>query len=72
MADYIEYIADRLLYDLGYAKLYNKQNPFKFMDTIGLFGKANFFEVRPTEYQDAHVLNKSKNYFENIDDVNDF
>lgn len=60
MCDYLEYIGDRLLNMLGYKKLYNKKNPFKFMETIGLIGKANFFEERPTEYQNPHTLNKSK------------
>jgi ribonucleotide reductase beta subunit family protein with ferritin-like domain len=53
MNDYIEYVADRLLAALGYQKLYNKKNPFGFMDTICLQGKTNFFESRPTEYQQA-------------------
>lgn len=58
MNDYIEYIGDRLFVMLGYKKLYNKINPFKFMETIGLNDKTNFFETRPHEYQDAHVMNK--------------
>lgn len=58
MSDYIEYIADRQLVMLGYKKLYNKTNPFKFMETIGLNDKTNFFETRPHEYQDAHIMNK--------------
>jgi ribonucleoside-diphosphate reductase beta chain len=58
MNDYIEYIADRLLIMLGYKKIYNKQNPFKFMETIGLNDKTNFFETRPHEYQDSHIMNK--------------
>ena len=58
MSDYIEYIGDRLLVMLGYKKIYNKQNPFKFMETIGLNDKTNFFETRPHEYQDANVMNK--------------
>lgn len=58
MCDYIEYIADRLLSMLGYDKLYRKANPFRFMDTIGLDDKANFFELRPHSYQDPHVMNK--------------
>lgn len=60
MNDYLEYIGDRLLVMLGYKKLYGKRNPFKFMETIGLSDKANFFEVRPHEYQDSHVMNKTK------------
>jgi len=59
MIKYIEYVADRLLVVLGYSKFYNSQNPFSFMETIGMLQKTNFFETRPTEYQSAHVFNKS-------------
>ena len=57
MCDYIEYIGDRMLIMLGYKKIYNKANPFKFMETIGLNDKTNFFESRPHEYQDSHIMN---------------
>ena len=50
-------------------KKYNKSNPFKFMETIGMIGKTNFFEARPTDYQDANIFNNTKDEFE-ID--NDF
>jgi ribonucleotide reductase beta subunit family protein with ferritin-like domain len=60
MCNYIEYTGDRLLSMLGYKKIYNKKNPFKFMETIGLNDKTNFFELRAHEYQDANVLNKNK------------
>jgi len=66
MEDYIEYIGDRLLIDLGYKKIYNKTNPFKFMERIGMVDKSNFHEVRPTEYQDSHVMQKSKKKGVNI------
>ena len=58
MSDYIKYICDRLVCVLGYKKIYNTTNPFKFMETIGLIGKTNFFEKRNSEYQDAHVLDE--------------
>jgi ribonucleotide reductase beta subunit family protein with ferritin-like domain len=68
MRNYIEYVADRLLVVLGYKKLYNKTNPFSFMETIGMLQKTNFFETRPTEYQSAHVFNKdNKIDYENED-----
>jgi ribonucleotide reductase beta subunit family protein with ferritin-like domain len=60
MKEYIEYVADRLLTTLGYPKIYNKKNPFPFMDTIGMMGKTNFFESRPTEYQSAKNANTNK------------
>jgi ribonucleotide reductase beta subunit family protein with ferritin-like domain len=60
MTQYIKYVADRLLLDLGYSKLFNVTNPFDFMESICLEGKKNFFEGRPTQYQKASVLNKTK------------
>lgn len=54
MDQYIRYVADRLLTLFGYDKIYNVENPFSFMELIGLDTKGNFFETRPTEYQTAH------------------
>ena len=71
MCDYIEYIGDRLLFLLGYNKIFNKKNPFKFMETIGLNDKTNFFETRPHEYQDAHIMNKTTKGSFKISDNND-
>lgn len=51
MGTYIEFVADRLLTQLGYLKVYNSKNPFPFMDKISLDGKTNFFEKRVSEYQ---------------------
>ena len=51
MGQYIEFVADRLLTQLGYEKIYNTENPFEFMNQIGMDGKTNFFEQRVTEYQ---------------------
>ena len=70
MSDYIKYVADRLLLELGYNKLYNAINPFDFMESISVESKTNFFESRPTQYQNASILNKSRNTVFNID--NDF
>jgi ribonucleoside-diphosphate reductase subunit M2 len=44
MCQYIEFVVDRLLISLGKDKIYNKTNPFDFMDMISLQGKTNFFE----------------------------
>jgi ribonucleotide reductase beta subunit family protein with ferritin-like domain len=60
MTQYIKYVADRLLVDLNYSKLFNVTNPFDFMESISIEGKTNFFEARPTQYQRASILNKSK------------
>lgn len=58
MCQYIEFVADRLLAELGCPKIYNATNPFDFMEMISLQGKTNFFEKRVAEYQKAGVLKK--------------
>jgi ribonucleotide reductase beta subunit family protein with ferritin-like domain len=55
MSTYIENVADRLLVQLGFEKIYNSANPFDFMNNINLDGKTNFFEKRVTEYQHSSV-----------------
>jgi ribonucleoside-diphosphate reductase beta chain len=60
MQQYIEFVADRLLVELGNEKVYNATNPFDFMEMISLQGKTNFFEKRVGEYQKAGVMNTNK------------
>ena len=55
MSQYLEFVTDRLLQDLGCEKVFNVQNPFDFMVNIALNGKTNFFEKRVGEYQKAGV-----------------
>ena len=56
MCQYIEFVADRLLFTLGYSKLYKSTNPFEWMEMISMQGKTNFFEKRVGEYQKAGVM----------------
>ncbi len=64
MTQYIEFVADRLLVELGNTKVYNATNPFDFMEMISLQGKTNFFEKRVAEYQKAGVMgNKEEQVF---------
>lgn len=58
MCQYIEFVADRLLIELGYEKRYKVENPFDFMNTIGLDRKGNFFETRSAEYQKSGVMER--------------
>lgn len=55
MTEYIEFVADRLLVQLGYEKLFHSNNPFPFMNRIGLDLKENFFESRVQSYAKANV-----------------
>jgi ribonucleoside-diphosphate reductase beta chain len=61
MSQYIEFVADRLLLELGNEKVYNVSNPFDFMEMISIQGKTNFFEKRVGEYQKAGVLAGKEN-----------
>lgn len=56
MKQYIEFVADRLLVELKCDKIYNKENPFDFMELISLEGKTNFFEKRVGEYQKMGIM----------------
>lgn len=64
MKQYIEFVADRLVVQLGYDKIYNSQNPFDFMELISVESKVNFFERTNSEYA---LANKTVD-----DDVFDF
>lgn len=55
MCQYIEFVADRLLIQLGYPKAYSAANPFSFMETISLENKDNFFEKKVSTYGKASV-----------------
>ena len=56
MAQYISYVADRLLMQLGYPTIYDVDNPFDFMENIALESKVSFFEVRNHNYSRANVM----------------
>ena len=60
MQQYIEFVADRWISELGYKKIYNTTNPFDFMEMISLQGKTNFFEKRVGDYQKSGVLTSSE------------
>jgi ribonucleotide reductase beta subunit family protein with ferritin-like domain len=55
MTQYIKFVADRLLLQLGYDKRYNVVNPFTWMEMISMEGKTNFFEKRVGEYSKNNV-----------------
>ena len=64
MSQYIEFVADRLIVQLGGEKIYNVACPFDWMEMISIEGKTNFFEKRVGEYA---LANKSKD--DNIFDM---
>jgi len=57
MEQYIKYVADRLIVSFGYRKRYFKENPYNFMNTIGMTSKTNFHDRRVAEYQMADLSN---------------
>jgi ribonucleoside-diphosphate reductase beta chain len=60
MAQYIEFVADRILLQLGYPKIWKAANPFDFMERISLENKDNFFEKTVTTYGKAAVGKKKE------------
>lgn len=58
MCQYIEFVADRLVVQLGYNKMYHSANPFDFMELISIESKVNFFERTNSEYA---LANKTVN-----------
>jgi len=63
MKQYLEFVADRLLVDLGVGKVYNSENPFDFMQNIAMENKTNFFEKRVSDYSKAAVgVNEGKSF----------
>lgn len=55
MSQYLEFVADRLLVQLGYKKKYMSRCPFSWLESISLEGKQSMFEGRNSSYSKAHV-----------------
>ena len=68
MSQYIEFVADRWLGEVGYDKVYGASNPFDFMEMISLQGKTNFFEKRVGDYQKSGVLNTQESKSFSLDE----
>jgi ribonucleotide reductase beta subunit family protein with ferritin-like domain len=68
MTQYIQFVADRLVVQLGYPKLYQVGNPFDFMDLISMEGKTNFFEKKVSEYSKPGVGMKKEDMVIRLDD----
>ena len=72
MTQYIKFVADRLLVQLGVDKIYNMTNPFSFMDLISVDSKTNFFERRAGEYSKPGFTSSGEIKKENIRLLEDF
>lgn len=71
MCQYAEFVADRVLLDLGcerffYAGQRNPKNPCEWMESIGLHHKTNFFERRVSSYQRRGVKQTETNVEDNM------
>lgn len=53
MTQYIEFVVDFWLVELGYSKLFGSKNPFNWMELISLETKTSFFECRVSNYSKA-------------------
>lgn len=61
MEEYIKFVADRLVRQLGYENIFNVSNPFPFMENISLEGKTNFFEARVSQYKKVDMSESTFN-----------
>tara|TARA_Y100000389_G_scaffold119429_1_gene116592 strand:+ start:1190 stop:2188 length:999 start_codon:yes stop_codon:yes gene_type:complete len=70
MSQYIQFVADRLLTQLNYSKIWNiNKCPLDFMERISLDNKTNFFDNRVSDYSKASIQNKKETLtFSNTDD----
>ena len=66
MSEYIEYVSDRLLKQIGQQPIFNSKNPFEFMELISLEGKTNFFEKRVGDYGKIDVTEDHINFDEDF------
>jgi len=66
MSEYIEYVSDRLLKQVGQQPVFNSKNPFEFMELISLEGKTNFFEKRVGDYGKVDVAEDEINFDEDF------
>lgn len=69
MAQYVRFVADHWLEQLGHEPIWRVENPFEFMKQISLDGKTNFFEKRVSEYARAGVNADEKESVFNLDAV---
>lgn len=53
MKQYLEFVTDGLLSKLNCPRVFNVDQPFKFMEQIAMETKGNFFESRTIEYSKA-------------------
>lgn len=60
MTQYIKFVADRLVVQLGYKKIYGVENCFPWMELISLESKTNFFEKRSDAYALATTTGKNE------------
>lgn len=68
MVQYIQFVADRLLVDLGCAPRYKSSNPFTWMELISLSAKDNFFEKFSSEYRKAGVMDRPEDQVFGLDE----
>ncbi len=64
MYEYLQYVADQRLVQLGFKRRYNAKNPFSFMVLQDVQPLTNFFEKKVTEYQKGFEAKSSSIVFD--------
>lgn len=68
MKEYVRFVADHLLIELGHSPMYGAACALDFMAHIGVESKENFFELKNTSYAKMGVSNGAKREFKMDDD----
>jgi ribonucleotide reductase beta subunit family protein with ferritin-like domain len=55
MSDYIKFVSDRLMMQMGFQPVFKVPNPLPWTTMIGLDSKVNFFEARNDQYSRANL-----------------
>lgn len=68
LKEYVRFVTDRLVRQLGYKPIYGAKCALDFMEQCGIDAKENFFETRITSYAKAGVASGEKREFKLDDD----
>jgi ribonucleotide reductase beta subunit family protein with ferritin-like domain len=69
VCEYVDYLEEMMLNFTGFSNEKTKKNPFKYMNYISTYTRANFFERRVIEYSSFHEFKYQKEIFNNCDEL---
>ncbi|KAK7091987.1 ribonucleoside-diphosphate reductase small subunit-like [Littorina saxatilis] len=68
LMQYARFLGDQTLMQLNYEPMYNVDNPFRFMQNLGMDGRTDFFAKRVSEYRKDSPSGEEASTFDIISD----